>query len=248
MRKKILITGASSGIGKTFAYEYAKRKKDLLLVARNKKRLEEIKKDLEETHKINCEYFICDLSKPEEIKKLIIKIKNEKVDVLINNAGFGDPEYFIEADIKITEEMINVHVLATTLLSRAVIEQMIKRNKGTIINLASIAAFTYSSISSIIYNSTKRYIVQFSKGLQHEINKKKKNIKIQALCPGFTRTNFNKTKIFEKTYDKIPSFLFMSSEKVVLKSINALDKKKVVFIPGFKNKIIVFLLKLNLYR
>ncbi len=241
---KTLITGSSSGIGMEFAYQFAQMKKDLILVARNQKRLNEIKKDIEEKYKVNCNYIICDLSKEEEIYKLCKIIKNEKLETVINNAGFGESYSYTKTKIEDVTNMINVHVLATTLISRAVIDQMIQRNKGTIINVSSIAGFLISSKTNIIYNSTKRYIIHFSKNLKEEV--KNKNIKIQALCPGYTRTNFNFKKINEKSYR--PDFLFMDPKTVVLKSINALSKRKVVFIPGTLNKIIVFLLKLGIYK
>jgi len=140
--------------------------------------------------------------------------------------------------------MVNVHVLATTLLSRAGIEQMIVRKKGTIINVASIAGFLTSSRTNILYNSTKRYVIHFSKNLQEEV--KGKNIKVQVLCPGYTKTNFNFKKINERRAR--PDFLFMEPEEVVKRSIKALSKKKVVYIPGRLNKVISFLFNLGFYK
>lgn len=248
MREKILITGASSGIGKEYAYQFGKEKKDLLLVARNKEALSEIKKELIEKYNVNCEYYLCDLSVPEEIKKLAKKIEKENIDVLINNAGFGNRIPFNEVDAKITQNMINVHILATTLLTRAALPYMIKRNKGTIINVSSLAAYLYTSKSNIIYNSTKRYVLHFSRNLQDEMNKINKKIKVQALCPGFTKTNFDKTAIFKTMLPVLPSFMYMEAEEVVRGSIKALKKRKVVFIPGFKNRVLAFILKLNIYK
>jgi short-subunit dehydrogenase len=248
MSEKILITGASSGIGKEYAYQFGKMKKELLLVARNKEALKEIKKDLEEKYKIKCEYYLCDLSSPEEIKKLAQKIEKENIDVLVNNAGFGNRIPFSQVDSKVTEDMINVHILATTLLTRSALPYMIKKNKGTIINVASLAGYLFTSKSNIIYNSTKRYVIHFSRNLQDEINKQNKKIKVQALCPGFTRTNFDKTAIFKTMLPILPSFMYMEADEVVRSSIKALKKRKVVFVPGFKNRVLAFLLKLNIYK
>lgn len=248
MTGKVLITGASSGIGKEYAYQFAELKKDLILVARNETELKKIKKEIIENYKVDCKHIICDLSKAEEIKKLIEKIKNEDVEILINNAGFGNRIPFSKSEADVTENMINVHILATTLLTRAVIEKMILKNKGTIINVASLAGYLYTSKSNIIYNSTKRYIIHFSRNLQDEINKQNKKIKVQALCPGFTKTNFDKTAIFKTMLPVLPSFMYMEAKDVVSLSIKALNKKKVVFIPSFKNKILGFLLKLNIYK
>jgi uncharacterized protein len=241
---KTLITGASSGIGREFAYQFAEMKKDLILVSRNKERLNEIKNDIEKKYKVKCEYIICDLSKEKEINNLTKIIKNEKIETVVNNAGFGESYSFTKTKTEDVTNMINVHVLATTLISRAVITQMSLRKKGTIINVSSIAGFLISLKTNIIYNSTKRYILHFSRNLQEEV--KDKNIKVQALCPGYTRTNFNFKKINEKRYR--PDFLFMEPREVVLKSIKALSKRKVVLIPGFLNKFIVFLFKHGFYK
>lgn len=248
MRERILITGASSGIGKEYAYQFAEQKKDLLLVARNKEALLQIKKDLESKYNITCEYYLCDLSKPEEIRKLAKKIEKESIDGLVNNAGFGNRIPFSEIDFAITENMINVHILATTSLTRACLPYMFKKNKGTIINVASLAGYLFTAKSNIIYNSTKRYIIHFSRNLQDEVNKKNKKIKVQALCPGFTKTNFDKTAIFKTMLPTLPSFMYMEADEVVRGSIKALKKRKVVFVPGFKNRALAFILKLNIYK
>jgi len=244
MNKLAIITGASSGLGKEYAYAYAKQKYDLILIARNEKNLQEIEMDIKQKYLVACKYIICDLSNLEEINLLCEKIKLEKTDVLINNAGFGEKQPYHLTDTKKIKNMINVHILATTLLSRCALDYMIKKNKGTIINVSSIAGYLYSSKSNIIYNSTKRYIIHFSINLQNELNALNKNIKIQALCPGLTNTNFNKSKIFETIRRKIPSFMYMEADEVIRQSINALSKKRVVFIPGFKNKVLSILLKL----
>ncbi len=248
MKRKILITGGSSGIGKEYAYQFAKLKKDLILVARNEIELKKIKKDLEEKYKIKCEYLIFDLSRLDQINQLCKIIEKENIEILINNAGFGNRIAFSKTEYSITQNMINVHITATTLLTRAVLDQMIKRNSGKIINVASLAGYLFTSKSNIIYNATKRYIIHFSKNLQDEIKKQNKNIKIQALCPGFTKTNFDKHAIFKTMLPRLPSFMYMEAKEVVLKSIKALENRRVVYIPSFKNKILYFLLRLNFYR
>jgi len=245
MSKQVLITGASSGIGKEYAFNYAKQEHNLILVSRNKTKLNEIKNELESKYNIKCKIIICDLSKPAEIKKLIKKTKSEKIDVLINNAGFGEKNTFNLSKITTDENMINVHVLATTLLTKSVYNKMLKQNSGTIINVASIAGYLYTSKSNIIYNSTKRYIIHFSKCLQEEINSFNKNIKVQALCPGFTKTNFNKTKIFERIFPKVYNFMYMDAEEVVSQSIKALKNKRVGYTPGKKNRFARIFLKVK---
>lgn len=245
---KVLITGGSSGIGKEFVDYFAKEKKEIIIVARNLEKINKVKKEMKFKYGVDCKHIISDLSKKEEIEKLIEKIKNENIEILINNADFGIDKDFLKTDDSLIEEMISTHVTATTLLSRAVLINMIKRNKGTIINLGSIAGYLLNSKSNIIYNSTKRYIIHFSKCLQDEINQTNKNIKVQALCPGYTKTHFFDKYDLKTSKLYRPEYLYMTAKEVVNISIKCLRKRKVVCVPGIKNKIIVFLLKLGIYR
>lgn len=244
----VLITGGSSGIGEEFAYQFAKKKKNIILVARNEERLKEIKKDIEGKYKVKCKYIISDLSKPTEINKLIKNIEKEDIEILVNNAGFGNRIDFNKSEMNIIEDMLHVHITTTTLLTRVVLEKMFKKNKGKIINVASIAGYLLTSKSNIIYNSTKRYIIHFSKCLQEEIKENKKNIKVQALCPGYTKTNFEKRAVFNNKLPTLPKFMHMETKDVVSKSIKCLENRKVVCIPGWFNRVIVFLLKMGVYK
>jgi uncharacterized protein len=245
---KILITGGSSGIGKEFLEYFAKEKKEIIIVARNLEKIKKVKKEIKFKYDVNFDYIISDLSKQDDLKKLIKNIEKEDIDVLINNAGFGIDNDFIKTDLNYIEDMLYTHVMATTLLSRTVLKKMIKKNKGIIINLGSIAGYLLNSKSNIIYNSTKRYIIHFSKGLQDEIKQLNKNIKIQALCPGYTKTHFFDKYDLKTSKLYRPDYLYMTAKEVVKISINCLKSKRVVCIPGFKNKIIVFLLKLGVYK
>ena len=176
-----LITGASSGIGQAFARELASRNYDLIITARRKHRLEELARELKSNYPISVDVIAADLSTEKDIKQVeehIKKIKN--LDMLVNNAGFGTSGYFYDVSPEKSINMINVHVLAATRFCRATLPGMIKRNKGSIINVSSLASF-YPLKGNTIYNATKNYLNMFSRSIQKEL--KGYNIKVQALCP-----------------------------------------------------------------
>jgi short-subunit dehydrogenase len=155
--------------------------------------------------------------------------------MLVNNAGFGTTGHFSRVDIAKSAAMIAVHVLAPTRLAHAALSTMIARNKGTIINVASPAAFVLFP-GNTTYSATKHYLITFSEGLNSELEGT--GIKVQALCPGFTRSGFHSTEEFKRAKSKsFPNWLWMSAEKVVELSLEALDKKQVVFVPGFINRL-----------
>ena len=246
MNKQItaLVTGASSGIGEAFARELASRNYDLIIVARRKHRLEELAEELKSSYPISIDAIVADLSAEKDIKQVeehIKKIKN--LDMLVNNAGFGTSGYFYDVSPEKSVNMINVHVLAATRFCRAALPGMIKRNKGSIINVSSLASF-YPLKGNTIYNATKNYLNMFSRSIQKEL--KDYNIKVQALCPGFTYTEFHDTDEFKDfNRSSVPKFLWMPAQDVAKRSLKALRKNKVIFIPGIKNRILAGLLKIG---
>lgn len=243
-QRAALITGSSSGIGEAFAKELASQNCDLVIIARRKDRLLELARELKSNYSISVYVIAADISTEkgiEQVEEYIKKAKN--LDILINNAGFGTRGNFSDVSPEKSINMINVHVLAPTRFCRAVLPGMIKRNKGSIINVSSLAAL-YPIKGNAIYKATKTYLITFSKSIQNEL--KNYNIKVQALCPGFVYTEFHDTDEF-KDFDRssVPKWLWMSAEEVVKQSLKALRKKKVIFIPGIKNRILAGLLKIG---
>jgi short-subunit dehydrogenase len=231
-----LITGASSGIGEAFATELAAMRHDITLVARREDKLEQLAKDLKDKYSINVNTIIADLSTEqgiEIIEEYITKTPN--LDLLINCAGFGLRGDFHNLQKEQISQIIDVHVKASTRFCRAAIPVMRERGYGYIINVSSLAAF-FPFKGSAIYVATKIYLVYLSKAIQKEV--RKYNIKIQALCPGVTNTGFHYTEAF-KDFDRstVPKNLWMEPDIVAKKSLKALKNKKVVYIPGFKNKV-----------
>ena len=237
-----IVTGASSGIGEAFARELASQNYDLVIIARRKDRLEELARELKINYPISVDVIVADLFTEEDIERVEEHIKKfQTLDMLINNAGFATEGYFSDVLPEKSINMINVHVLAVTRFCRAALPDMIKRNRGSIINVSSLASF-YPITGNAIYSATKAYLNMFSKTLQKELKDYK--IRIQALCPGFTVTEFHDTEEF-KDFDRstIPKWLWMSAQEVAEQSLKALRKNKVVFTPGIKNRILAGVLK-----
>lgn len=182
---KALITGASSGIGRDMAKILAQKGYDLVLVARDKNKLSNLKKELS-TH---VKLVTMDLSIPENCKKL--HAENPDIDLLINNAGFGDCGNFTTTNLNKEINMINTNITAYHILTKLYLIDMKKTNKGHILNVASIAGFMPGPLMATYY-ATKSYVVRLSEGIREELKKEKSNVKISILCPGPVSTNFNK--------------------------------------------------------
>ncbi len=230
-----LITGASSGIGAAFTRELAKQKFNLILVARRKERLDELASELKNTYGIQVLVIVADLSKIEDIELLYSHISDlEDLDVLINNAGFGTRGYFENIPFKPQKDMIFVHNIAPSYFCRAALPNMIKRNRGVIINTSSMAAITYLP-QNVMYNATKAFLKVFTETLHLELEGT--GVKVQALCPGFTITEFHEVGDFQGFNRKVlPEKMWMSSEEVVKQSLEAVAKDEYIFIPGSANQ------------
>lgn len=236
------VTGASEGLGKEFARQLAAEGYNLIIIARRPALLDALKADLEKTYNVQVEPLACDLSKPDGIKQVEERLeKEESLEMLVNNAGFGLSDAFPNVNPDLEESMIRVHAIAPMRLSRAALVPMCKRQKGYIINLSSVAAFLCGQ-NTAEYIATKAYLLSFSKSLQCDV--RRYGVRVQALCPGFTHTGFHSTesmKSFQKS--EIPSWLWLSSEYVVRTSLHSLRRtSRVVCVPSFRYKAILALL------
>lgn len=200
---KALITGASSGIGKDFAKILSKKYDELILVARDKERLDIVKKELEKESNSKIKIVTMDLSNPDNCKKLYEDNKN--IDLLINDAGFGDCGYFEKTDVDKDISMINTNITALHILTKLYLKDMIKNNKGHILNVASIAAFVPGPLMATYYAS-KSYVLKLSESIKEELKHKKTNVKISVLCPGPVKTNFEKNANVEFQISKADSY------------------------------------------
>ena len=226
---KVLITGASSGIGRDMARIFYSKGYDLVLVARNEEKLNNLKKELEKKNlNSKIEIIVMDLSNEENCKELYEKEKD--IDILVNNAGFGDCGNFTKTDLKKEINMINTNIIAYHILMKLYLKKMKEKNSGKILNVASIAGFMPGPLMATYY-ATKAYIVRLSEGVREELKKEKSNVKISILCPGPVATNFNKVA-------NVKFYLReANSEDIAKYAIKKLEKGKFYIIPGLDIKI-----------
>src|SRR5271157_544697 len=231
------VTGASSGLGAEFARQLAARGYDLLLVARRLPRLEQLRSELERAHGIRVEPWRADLADEPQTEVLARRLETgPPVDVLVNNAGFGTRGWFHTTDYARQVEMHKLHVLATLRLTRAVLPAMIARSSGAIINVSSVGSF-FRSPASVSYCATKGWMTDFTEGLRLELDELHAPVVVQALCPGFTYTEFH--DVLGSGRDQVAKQLWMPADFVVRESLRALASGKLIVIPGWRYKLIV---------
>jgi short-subunit dehydrogenase len=223
-----LITGATAGIGAAYAKLLAKEGFDLVLVARDLPRLKGVAKELSKLYKIKAETIKADLTKPAQLAKVEKRLANNSkpIEVLINNAGFGLKDSFLVSNLAREQELLDVLVTAPMRLSHAVLPGMIKRNSGSIVNVSSVASF----IAGGTYSAAKSYLTVFSEYLHTEL--RDTNIKVSALCPGFTRTEFHARGKMKMS--GLPNYMWTTVDQVVAKSWRYVKAGKVICIPGWQ--------------
>lgn len=231
---RALITGASSGIGRDMAKYLSSLGYELILVSRDEEKLKEVQKQLKTTSEV----IPMDLSISQNCINLYEQVKNKDIDLLINNAGFGLFGEFSEIDLEKEIHLINTNITALHILTKLFLKDMIKKDKGHILNVSSVASFAPGPLMSSYYAS-KSYVTRLSRGIAKELEKKKSKVKISILCPGPVNTNFNKTAGVKFSIKP------MSSEYVAKYAIQKTLKGKLIIIPGFKIKCLHVLSKLS---
>ncbi len=239
-KRTALITGASSGIGAVFARRLAERGYDVTLVARRVERLAALAEELRAEHGVAAEALAADLATDEGVARVEARIIDcDTLDLLVNNAGFGTVGRFADLPLKGQLDMVHVHVLATMRLTRAALPRMIARGAGGIVNVSSVSAW-WPTAGTATYAATKAFLNAFSEALHAELAGT--GVTVQALCPGFTRTEFHDAPAFSK-FDRaqIPDFLWMTADAVVRASLEALARGSVIVVPGLTNRILAWL-------
>lgn len=233
-RPVALITGASSGIGETFARQLSARGYDLILVARRADRLHRLAGELPTA----VQSVTADLLTEEGLVAVEQAIRTcDGLELLVNNAGFGTLGRFWEASLASQEAMHRLHVLATVRLSHAALGRM---QKGGIINVSSVAAFSVNA-GNASYCATKAWMNTFTEGLAADLRSAASSLRVQALCPGFTITEFHDAMGVNRA--NIPSFLWLQADRVVRDSLRGFDRGKVIVIPGKRYQALVMFLR-----
>jgi short-subunit dehydrogenase len=239
--KTALITGASSGIGLELAKIHASKSGDLVIVARNKAKLDELKSNLEQQYSIHVTVISKDLSTPNAAIEVFTETESLgiQVDYLINNAGFGLYGKFEDSDWEAENDMIQVNITALTQFTKLYLPGMIARKNGKIMNVASTAAFVPGPTMAV-YCATKPYVLSFSEAVNNEVNHH--GISITALCPGATASGFSKTAKADKSalFSKTK---LATSEEVAQFGYKAMLKGKQVAIHGFMNQFLAFIVR-----
>ncbi len=232
--RRALVSGASSGIGAAFAKRLAADRYDLTLVARNRERLESVASALRADHGAGVRVLPADLTKTVQLRKVERAIEaDENLEILVNNAGFGTMGLFAELDAAVEEDEIRLNILALMRMTRAALPGMIRRHRGAIINVSSMAGLQPGPTTAT-YSATKAYVNAFSESIHEEL--KGSGVQIQVLCPGFTRTEFQQRANIDAS--ALPDIAWMEAGDVVDASLAGLNRGDVVCVPGFLNRIL----------
>jgi short-subunit dehydrogenase len=234
-RPVALVTGASAGIGQSFAERLAHDGYELIVVARRRDRLEALAKRLSKAHKTDVQILVADLSTAAGIAAVCARAASDPVDLLVNNAGFGGYGPFLELDPTVAEELIAVHVRAVVRVSRAALPGMVKRGRGAIVNISSLLALSGAALPGnamplrAVYGGAKAFLLTFTQLLAEELAET--SVRVQVCLPGIVKTEFHEVQWLEAT--KIPPR--MKPDDVVRASLKALAKGELLCVPPLED-------------
>ncbi len=236
-----LITGASMGIGRALADEFAKHGHPVILVARSEGKLRELADQISAQHKVQAHVIAQDLTDPNAAHTLYDQVQalGVSVDILVNNAGFASYGFFHELDLKTQTDMIQLNVTTLTALSHLFVQEMLARRSGKILNVASTAGFLPGPLMAVYY-ATKAYVLSFSEALNNEL--RDKGVSVTALCPGPTQSEFQARAAMQDS--KLVQRSLMTSHEVAAQGYAALMAGESVRITGFSNKLLMFMRRL----
>jgi short-subunit dehydrogenase len=230
-----LVTGATAGIGESFSRLLASHNYNIVLVARDLPRLEERAKNLEEKYSIQTQVIQADLATDEGCMKIEKYIVENHIDVLINNAGFGTNKAFTMSSLEIEQQLLDVLVRTPMRLMHVALPLMKERNNGIIINVSSVAGY----IAGGTYSASKSYLTVLSESLNTELSAT--NVKVSALCPGFTRTEFHQRG--KMSMNGLPNFMWLNADRLVEQSWKDALKGEAVSVPGWQYRVLVFVIQ-----
>lgn len=232
-----VITGASSGIGAVFARKLA-AKHDLLLIARRQEKLEALAAELQASRGAAVEVLAADLAEERGLAAAAERVAAvPTLGLLVNNAGFGSRGLFWNAELREQEQMHRLHVMATVRLSHVALKKMVAQNAGAIINVASVAAFVHKAGSSS-YGATKSWMASFTEGLSLDLKSAGSAVQVQALCPGYTYSEFHDRLQVDRAKVAGEPF-WLTADLVVDESLQGLRERKLFVVPGWRYKALV---------
>jgi short-subunit dehydrogenase len=237
-----LITGATSGIGRELSIIFARHNFNLLLVARTEQSLHQFADELRRRYSIRCTTVACDLTQPTatDVISGIVQEQKQPIEILVNNAGFGNWGKFYETDLTTEIDEIQLNITSLVKLTKLILPSMIQRRSGKILNVASTAGFAPGPLMAIYY-ATKAFVVSFSEALCEEL--KGTGVMVSVLCPGETSTNFQKRAGIERTNLNRKEFV-MDAATVAQDAFSGLMKGKPIIVPGLRNKLLVLSIRM----
>jgi len=238
-----LVTGASSGIGEAFAHTLAKRGCNVLLTARRLDRLQALAQQLSESHGVGALCLQADLGDADALDRIVQEIATQEIaiDILVNNAGYGVPGHLHKSEWPIHDRFLRVMLTAPTELAHRLLPGMQQRGWGRIINVASLAGIIPGSAGNTLYGASKSYLIKFSQSLALE--NRSRGVLVQALCPGFTWSEFHDVSGARHLMNKLPRFMFQTAEAVAEESLRTLERGQVVRVSGAINRLLALIAK-----
>lgn len=240
MKRNILITGASAGLGAALAREYAQRGWNLILVARREERLQALAAELNQVHGTQSQVIATDLFSETAVPDLLRALNGVQIDGLINNAGYGHPGTFLTSDWEDHRRFNHLMSVVPIELTRALLPGMVERGYGRIMQVASLAGHMPGSRGHTLYAAVKSYLIKFSESLNAELEGT--GVNASALCPGFVLTEFHDVNGTREGINNLPGFMVMDADVCARLAVDALEANKAVFISGRVNR---FLARLN---
>jgi short-subunit dehydrogenase len=231
-RPTALITGPTAGIGSCFAHQLAQRGYDLVLVARDESRLHALAAEVEKEYDVDTEVLVADLADREQLARVERRVADSgrPVDLLVNNAGFGHKRPFLENSVEDEQQMLDVLVTAVLRVTHAALGAMVARGQGAIINVSSVAGF----LPRGSYSAAKAYVTSLSEWA--DLTYRDQGVRVMALCPGFTKTEFHER--MDVSRDSAPSWMWLEADRLVADALSDLEKGKRVSVPSKRYKAI----------
>lgn len=244
-RRTALVTGASAGIGAAFAGEYARHGYDLVLTARREERLLELAGELKTRFGVEAAVLPADLADPSAPDKLAegLHRRGLQIDVLVNNAGYGIPQTFLKTSWRDHADFIQVMATAVAHLTHLLAPGMAERGFGRIVNIASLAGLAPGTYGHTLYGASKAFVIKFSQSLHLEL--RGTGVHVTAVCPGFTYTEFHDVTGVREQMKNMPSYMWMTAERVAAQGYRAAERNKAVLVNGWFNKMIAVLVRLT---